>query len=204
MFDTSALLQGLALGLGMFVVPGPKDILILRQALSQRPAAELVFVGVVSDALLIWLGIAGVSAALSRAPALQTAALWVGAGLMLAHGVLAARHAFRTPGIADPGSDTMPRSRSLAALLVVSFFNPAAWLDTVLVIGTYCAALPEARQPSFVAGAVSASCLWFLTLVTGARRAGRWVTAPKAWQALDLLVAALMTGLAVYVAAGLF
>jgi L-lysine exporter family protein LysE/ArgO len=203
MFDTSALLQGLALGLGMFVVPGPKDILILRQALSQRPAVELVFIGVLSDALLIWLGLAGVSAALSRAPALQTAALWVGAGLMLAHGLFAARRAFRTSDIAPAGGDVMPRAKSLAALLVVSFFNPAAWLDTVLVIGTYGAALPEARQTSFVVGAVSASCLWFLTLVTGARRAGQLVTTPKAWQVLDLFVAAVMTGLAVYVAAGL-
>jgi L-lysine exporter family protein LysE/ArgO len=46
MFDTSAYAQGLALGLGMFVCPGPKDLVILRQALLRRPAAELLAAGV--------------------------------------------------------------------------------------------------------------------------------------------------------------
>lgn len=58
MFDTSNFAQGLALGLGMFVCPGPKDVLILRQAISRRPPIEMIAAGVLSDALLIWLGMA--------------------------------------------------------------------------------------------------------------------------------------------------
>ena len=143
MFDISTFSQGLALGLGMFVCPGPKDVLILRQALSRRPAAELIAVGVLSDALLIWLGMAGVSAALSRAPALQHAALWLGVCMMIGHGLVAARRAVLGAVDLEPFAQTaqaMTRGASLSALLMVSLFNPAAWLDTVLVIGTAGAA----------------------------------------------------------------
>ncbi|WP_114970806.1 LysE/ArgO family amino acid transporter [Rhodoferax ferrireducens] len=206
MFDISAFVQGFALGLGMFVCPGPKDVLILRQALFQRPATELLAVGVLSDALLIGLGMAGASAALGRAPALQTAALWLGVALMVGHGLLAARRAFvGAAGVSWLAHQdaVMTRGRSLAALLTVSLLNPVAWLDTVLVIGTYGAALPGAKQMSFAFGATSASFMWFLALVTGARSAQRLMTEPKAWQALDAFVAAAMMGLAAYVVSGL-
>lgn len=206
MFDITPFAQGLALGLGMFVCPGPKDLLILRQAIHQRPAAELLAVGVASDALLIWLGMAGISAALNNAPGLQAAALWLGVSLMAVHGLVAARRvlngATTVPAIAshDP---TLNRSKSLAALLAVSLFNPAAWLDTVLVIGTAGAALPPQQQWSFAAGAVAASAAWFLALVLGARRSGRWMASQRMWQALDAFIASAMLAMAGYVAAGL-
>lgn len=206
MFDISAFAQGLALGLGMFVCPGPKDVLILRQALFQRPSIELIAVGTLSDALLIWLGMAGASAALSRAPALQTAALWLGVSLMVGHGLLAAKRAVGGANSISLGGhplQTISRGKSMAALLAISFFNPVAWLDTVLVIGTFGAALPTATQMSFAFGAVAASFAWFLTLVTGARSASRLMTEPRAWQALDVLIAVVMIGLAAYVASGL-
>ena len=207
MFDISTFSQGLALGLGMFVCPGPKDVLILRQALSRRPAAELIAVGVLSDALLIWLGMAGVSAALSRAPAWRNAALWLGVCMMVGHAILAAGRAARGAVGVEPvaqSAEGMTRGTQLSALLMVSLLNPAAWLDTVLVIGTAGAASPPSGQLSFACGAVAASLTWFLALVTGARLAGQWMTAARTWQALDALVATAMIGLAVYFAAGLF
>lgn len=206
MFDISAFAQGLALGLGMFVCPGPKDILILRQALFRRSAVELIAVGTVSDAFLIWLGMAGASAALNRAPELQTSALWLGVLLLVGHGLLSAGRAFRgTPNFAELGchDQVLSRGKTLAALLAVSFLNPVAWLDTVLVIGTFGAALPEANQFNFAFGAITASVTWFLALVMGARVVRRLMTKPKSWQILDALVATAMFGLAAYVASGL-
>lgn len=206
MFDISSFAQGLVLGLGLFVCPGPKDVLILRQALCRRSAAELIAVATLSDACLIWLGMAGASAALNRAPTWQNAALWLGVGLMVAHGLLAAKRAWL--GSADVAAlaarELAPtRRKSLATLLTVSFFNPVAWLDTVLVIGTTGAALPHTARLSFALGAVAASLAWFLALVLGARRAGRWMTQAKNWRALDVFVAAAMLGLAAFVASGL-
>jgi L-lysine exporter family protein LysE/ArgO len=206
MFDIFIFAQGFALGLGLFVCPGPKDVLILRQALLRQPAAELIAIGVLSDALLIWLGITGISMALSRVPHMQNAALWLGIGLMGIHAFLAARRArLGTQGVAPTNSRATPlaRGRSLVTVLAVSLLNPAAWLDTVLVIGTTGAALPLTVQLSFVYGAVTASLTWFIMLVTGARFATRWVTSPKSWQVLDAFVATAMTALAVYLASGL-
>ena len=206
MFDATTFAQGFAIALGMFVCPGPKDVLILRQALHRRPAAELIAVGVLSDAFLIWLGMAGLSAALERAPALQQAALGLGVLLMLAHGLLAARRAasgdYEMAALVQ-GDRALPRGRSLAALVTVSLFNPAAWLDTVLVIGAAGAAKAGAAQLDFASGAMAASASWFIALVVGGRCAGKWAAAPRTWQALDVLVAVAMIGLAAHLARGL-
>lgn len=202
MFDTSAFSQGLALGLGMFVCPGPKDVVILRQALLRRSPGELLVTGVGSDALLILLGMAGVSAVLREAPALQRAAMWIGVVLMVWHAALAAHRSLTgcVPQMSEPmGGGLSGRS----ALLVVSFLNPVAWLDTVLVIGTAGAVLPDSAQPSYFAGAVAASAAWFCALTLGARFAVRWMAKLGAWQIVDAFVATAMIGLALHIGSGL-
>lgn len=203
MFDTSSFAQGFAIALGMFVCPGPKDVLILRQALYRRPATDLIAVGVLSDAFLIWVGMAGLSAALGREPALQSAALWLGVVLMVFHGLLSARRAaighYEIAGFMQD-KRVLTRRRSLAALATVSLLNPAAWLDTVLVIGAAGAAKPAVTQLSFATGAIAASASWFVALVIGGRYAGTLAAAPSTWQVLDGIVALAMLGLAAYLA----
>ena len=200
MFDISAFMQGFVLGLGMFVCPGPKDFIILRQALDRRSTVELLAVGVGSDALLIALGVLGVSAALQRAPQAQQLALWIGVGLMLAH----ATHSLWRLATDHHQADRPPRtSNDRTALWLTSFLNPVAWMDTVLVIGTAGAALPRLSQPSYGVGAVMASAVWFTLLTAGAARAAPWMAGPRAHRVLDLLAAAAMTGVAGYVASGL-
>lgn len=173
MFDTPTFVQGLTLGLAIFICPGPKDVLVLRQALLGRSPVELIAVGFISDALLIWLGIAGLSAAFSAAPNVQTMALWFGACLLFGHSLLAAGSAIyagKTVNSTTEAIEAKPEQKGSFALLSVSFLNPVAWLDAVLIIGTVGAALPPGTQFSFGLGAVFASLGWFAALVLGARR----------------------------------
>jgi L-lysine exporter family protein LysE/ArgO len=206
MFDIPTFVTGLALGFGIFICPGPKDVLILRQALLGRPSFGLIAIGCVSDAVLIWLGIAGLSAAFDAAPGLQSAALWFGVCLLLGHGLLAARNAIRgaeSKGAISTRDKDDSGLQSFMALLSVSFLNPVAWLDAVLIVGSVGAALPQNTQISFGLGAVVASFGWFAALVLGAQGAARWMTSPRAWRLLDAFVAIAMLGLAINVAWGL-
>lgn len=206
MFDIPIFAQGFALGIGVFICPGPKDVVILREALLRRPAVGLVAIAVLSDALLIWLGVAGISNVLTQFPGTQKAALWLGVLLMLGHGLLAARRVI-VGDIEVPVITANDQSNSgnggLTAVAVASFLNPVAWLDTVLIVGMTCAALPQADRLSFSAGAVTASLIWFVTLVVGGRYAGRWMSSPRTWQALEVFVVVAMAGFASYLASTL-
>ena len=205
MIDLSALLQGFLLGLGMFICPGPKDVLILRDALAGRSPAQLVGIGTASDVALIALGILGLSAALQAAPKLQLAAQILGIALLLLHGVQAARSALGAGHAAPTAADlaSASGSRGLRQLLFVSLLNPAAWLDTVLVIGTVGAVLPAGSRLGYASGAVSASLLWFVAWVAGARHARRWMANARTWRILDTGIALAMLGMAAWMARGL-
>ena len=129
MFDTASFVQGLVLGLGMFVCPGPKDVLILRQALLQRSSLELISVAVLSDVLLIWMGMAGASVALAHAPSVQVAALWLGVGLLVRHAAQSAKSAWE--GVPDAVNAERTASsdsnrKGLTALFSASLLNPIA------------------------------------------------------------------------------
>lgn len=196
MFDIASFAHGLALGLGMFVCPGPKDVTILREAASAHaPSTRLVAIAVGSDALLIALGITGAAAAFERFPALRTAALWLGVGLMLLHAARAAARALQV-GTERDAIAPVPPAAGLRTVAAVSLLNPAAWLDTVIVIGGVGAALPAAQQWPYAAGAVAASTGWFVVLVAGAGLVGRWMGSASTWRRLDAAVAVTMAGMA--------
>ncbi|SCC92872.1 Lysine efflux permease [Thiomonas sp. X19] len=209
MTTTSALSQGLLLGLGVFIYPGPKDIVVLRMALAGRWPPGLVAIGAFSDALLITIGMAGVSAMLQQSSPLQHTALWIGVVVMSWHGQRAARAALRGDAevakwqATEPAERTAPRGNGWPELLAASLLNPVAWLDTLFILGTVGAALPAPQRPAFTLGAVLASALWFSLLVWGASRASAWVTSTAVWRILDGFVALCLLGLAAYVAAGL-
>jgi L-lysine exporter family protein LysE/ArgO len=62
----------------------------------------------------------------------------------------------------------------------------------MLLVGTVGAQQPGALRGWFVAGASSASVLWFVLLGFGARKLAPWFARPRAWQVLDGLVGVTM------------
>ena len=69
-------------------------------------------------------------------------------------------------------------------------------LDTVLLVGSIGAQQPAPLQGWFIAGAGSASALWFSTLGFGARWLAPLFARPRAWQLLDALIGVTMLVLA--------
>jgi len=90
---------------------------------------------------------------------------------------------------------------TLLTCLALTWLNPHVYLDTVFLLGTVAATHGDARW-LFAAGAVTASVLWFASLGYGARLLNRWLTQPSAWRVLDGAIAAIMTVLAIMLAAG--
>ncbi|MNR55476.1 Arginine exporter protein ArgO [compost metagenome] len=78
--------------------------------------------------------------------------------------------------------------------LAVTLLNPDVYLDTVLLIGSLGA--QQSVPGAYVMGAASASLLWFFTLALGAAWLAPWLARPGTWRMLDLMVAAMMFGVA--------
>ncbi len=84
----------------------------------------------------------------------------------------------------------------MAQAAAFTLLNPHVYLDTVLLVGGIGAQQPAALRGAFIAGAASASLLWFASLGYGARWLAPWFAQPRAWQVLDGLIGATMFVLA--------
>jgi L-lysine exporter family protein LysE/ArgO len=85
---------------------------------------------------------------------------------------------------------------AVAQAAAFTLLNPHVYLDTVLLVGSIGAQQPTGLRAWFVAGACTASLVWFGLLGFGARWLAPWFAKPKAWQLLDGLIGLTMLALA--------
>jgi L-lysine exporter family protein LysE/ArgO len=157
----------------------------------------------VADAVLIALGVWGMAQALGERPALALALALGGAAFLFWYGWRAfarVRQAARLQAAAD--SPSLSRSAVLWQAAAFTLLNPHVYLDTVVLVGSIGAQHPAAAQWWFVAGASTASALWFSSLGFGARWLAPWFAKPRAWQVLDALIGVTMWVLALWLLRG--
>jgi L-lysine exporter family protein LysE/ArgO len=185
----SVFLQGLALSLGLIVAIGAQNAFVLRQGLRREHVASVVLFCALSDALLIAAGVLGMAQALGERPMVAQALALAGAVFLAVYGWQALRRALQQNGLlANEEGDGLTWAAAMAQAAAFTLLNPQVYVDTVLLVGSIGAQQPEGLQPWFVAGASSASLLWFCALGFGARWLAPLFAQPRAWQVLDILI----------------
>ena len=195
----SVFLQGLALSLSLIVAIGAQNAFVLRQGLRREHVASVVFFCAISDALLIAAGVMGMAQALGERPMVANALALAGAVFLAVYGWKALRRALQQNGLlAAEDGQGLSWISAMAQAAAFTLLNPHVYLDTVLLVGSIGAQQPAGLQAWFVAGASSASLLWFCALGFGARWLAPLFAKPRAWQVLDVLI-----GLTMWVLSGM-
>jgi len=192
----SVFLQGLVLCLGLIVAIGAQNAFVLRQGLRREHVASVVLFCALSDALLIAAGVLGMAQALGEHPMVSQALALAGALFLAVYGWQALRRALQQHSLLAPDEgDGLTWAAAMAQAAAFTLLNPHVYLDTVLLMGSIGAQQPAGLQPWFVAGASSASLLWFCALGFGARWLAPFFAQPRAWQVLDALIGLTMWAL---------
>lgn len=196
-------------GGSLIVAIGSQNAYVLRQGLIRSHTAAVVAVCAVSDVVLIAAGVAGVGTAVARAEWVIDTVTWLGVAFLLWYAAGSLRRAFHpaalTAGVETAAAES--RRRVLGRAVALTWLNPHVYLDTVLLIGSIAATHDAARGTIdgrwlFAAGAVTASIVWFTSLGFGAQKFAPLLARPRAWQVLELLVAATMVLVAAKLALG--
>jgi L-lysine exporter family protein LysE/ArgO len=202
---------GFLTGLSLIVAIGAQNAYLLRQGLRRSRVGLVVALCTLSDFVLIVAGVAGVGSVVARAGWSLVAVRWLGAGFLAWYGLTSAWRARRpAAGLAANGHGPAAardaghagRGQVLRRALALTWLNPHVYLDTVLLIGSVAATRGPSGRWWFAAGACGASAAWFAGLGFGARLLAPLLASPRAWQVLDLVIAATMLVIAVRLATG--
>jgi L-lysine exporter family protein LysE/ArgO len=194
-------MNGLLVALGLIMAIGTQNAFVLAQSLRREHHLPVAALCVVCDALLVAAGVFGLASVLAHNPTLLAVARWGGVVFLLWYASLALRRAFTAQSLSQgQGAGVRSRNAVLLSALAVTLLNPHVYLDTVLLIGSLGA--QQAVPGAYVAGAASASLVWFFALALGAAWLAPWLARPATWRLLDLMVAVMMFAVAAQLAFG--
>jgi len=141
----SAFLSGFILGFSLILAIGAQNSFVLRQGLMGRHVFTVALFCSLSDALLISIGVAGISIFSNNYIDLVSnwlfgiSAIWLGG-----YGLLRLRDAVigKSVLIAE-NSSVNGLAATLSFLSVITFANPHVYLDTVVLIGSVSQQFPD-------------------------------------------------------------
>lgn len=197
----TAFANGLFMSLVLIVAIGAQNAYVLRQGLRREHVGAVVLFCAASDAVLIGAGVAGMAQALQGRPLLATVLAACGAAFLCAYGLRAIWRARRPAALrATAQGASLSRAAVVAQAAGFTLLNPHVYLDTVLLVGSAGAQHAGLLKLWFVAGAATASALWFTSLGFGARLLAPVFARPRARQMLDALIGVTMLVLAALLA----
>lgn len=195
-----ASVDGLLTGLTLIVAIGAQNAFVLRQGLRRARVGAVVTVCSLSDFMLIIAGVSGIGAIVQHAGWALQLVRWFGVAFLTWYGLSSAWRARRPGALAAARGESGSAFATLRRTLALTWLNPHVYLDTVVLLGSVANAQGHSGRWWFALGACLASAMWFYGLGFGARFAARLLTTPRAWQVLDLLIAATMLLIAVKLA----
>lgn len=188
--------NGLLVALGLIMAIGTQNAFVLAQGLRREHHVPVAVLCIVCDAVLVAVGVFGLANVLMQNPTLLTMARWGGVVFLSWYGLQALRRACARQSLEQGAGQGMRSRRAvLLSALAVTLLNPHVYLDTVLLIGSLGA--QQSVPGAYVAGAASASLVWFSALAIGAAWLAPWLARPATWRLVDLMVAVMMFSVAV-------
>lgn len=194
----TAALAGFALSLSLILAIGAQNAFVLKQGIKGRHVGTVVLVCILSEAVLIFAGVAGFGALVTEMPGVERVARWGGAAFLLAYGLRSLWKAFaaRETLEAEAAPEVAGREAVVLTTLAMTWLNPHVYLDTVVLIGAVASSWGGDGW-TFGIGALTASAMFFAALGYGARVLQPIFARPVAWIILDAGVGLLMIALAV-------
>ena len=186
-------IQGFTLALSMIIPIGSQNSMLLSQGINKNHHLMTAGLFMLYDAILISLGVLGGSFILSSNDLFFTLLTWGGIAFLLSYGAVSFKNAFFGMK-SDTTKVANKKSIKLVVLtsLIVTFLNPHAYIDTVMVIGSVGGQYTGNAKIYFLIGAISGSIVWFSTLALGAAKLSVQLSKPKVKGTIDCAIGVVM------------
>ena len=190
----NSFLTGFFLGFSLIVAIGAQNTFVLRQGILGQHVLYVALFCALSDALLIIIGVAGISFFLNNFISQNSNILFGLSAVWLAgYGVIRLRSALKSNNTIEIESSKLKGLLpTISVAAVLTFLNPHVYLDTMILIGSISQQFSGFNKIIFTFGAVLASFIFFFSLAYGARLLTPIMLRPFSWRILDSLIALIM------------
>jgi L-lysine exporter family protein LysE/ArgO len=198
----SAFFTGFFLGFSLILAIGAQNTFVLRQGMLGQHVFFIALFCALSDALLITIGIVGMSFVLNNF-IMQVSNWLFGFSViwLIGYGVLRINSIFKSDRVIEiETSKSKGLFQSLSIVAFLTFFNPHVYLDTLILIGSISQQFLSEDKIAFGLGACLASFIFFFSLGYGAKFLSPIMKSPSSWRILDALVALIMFTIAIKIA----
>lgn len=197
-FSYALFFQGFSLLLSLIIAIGIQNSFVLKQGILRSHNLIIAIICSFGDALLIIAGIYGFGELIATNESLLKFFHWGGVLFLFGYSLTSFYSAFKSNRL---DLNTQPRILDLKGVvikaLIVTFFNPNAYLDTCVLIGSVTANFSSDHKLSFTLGTITASCLWFFMLSFAAPFLKPLFEKPISWKILDFMIGCLMFTIAI-------
>jgi len=187
------LVKGFSLGLSMIVPIGSQNSMLLTQGIHRNHHLTTAGLFILYDILLIALGVLGGSLIIQTSPLLFTLLTFGGALFLFSYGFMSFKQALF---FNDGNNQVIKQQKSLKIIiitsLVVTFLNPHAYIDTIMVIGSVGGQYQGATKMYFMIGTMLASVVWFSAVAIGAAKLSPQLSKPTVKRSIDFIIALVM------------
>ena len=191
-------LKGFLLMASVIVAIGPQNAFLLRQAVRREQAWLTAGIFLFGDITMVMLGGFGIGHLLERWPLLKLLLTALGAAYVFWFGLGVFRQLLRPKALT---AGTAAEKNVATKALAVTFLNPHAIFDTVILVGTMALQFPGDAKLSFMAGAICGSTVWFLGVAWIGQRLAPYLSRPQVWRVIDGIIVAVMLIMALTLAA---
>jgi L-lysine exporter family protein LysE/ArgO len=191
--------SGFFTAISLIAAIGAQNAYVIRQSLTRKHVLLVVVICALADAVLIIAGIAGLGALITSAPMLMEFIRWFGVLYLAWFGIKSVRSAFKKQSLDAGSAQSASRKQVVLSILGFTFLNPHVYLDTVILLGSIANQFQSDRW-WFGIGAMMSSVVWFFSIGYGAKAAAKYMAKPIFWKILDLIIAAVMFGIAIMLA----
>ena len=194
----SAFFTGFFLGLSLIVAIGSQNAYVLRQGILRQHIFYIALFCSISDALLITLGVLGISYFLNDFVNQYSKIIFGFASLWLCiYGFNRLNSVFKADSkiiASNITSSSLKNAISITAIF--TFANPHVYLDTMILIGSISQQFKDFNRVYFLFGACLASFVWFFGIAYGAKLLTPLMRKPNSWRILDAAIAIIMFSIA--------
>jgi len=187
-------LTGFFLGLSLIVAIGAQNTFVLRQGILGEHVFYIALFCALSDAILISIGVAGISFFLNSFINQNSTILFGFSALWLSgYGLIRLKSVFESNKITEiKNSTSKDLLQTISIAAVLTFLNPHVYLDTMVLIGSISQQFSGYNKAIFALGACLSSFVFFFSLAYGAKLLLPIMKRPFSWKILDSLIALIM------------